>query len=143
MKRNVLYPIKDELRYKRIEYLIKMLLKSNKKFDCPLKAHKHVSECLRKVEDMYAPSRKTTMHICEIGLLNLNKISQIYCLKMNQHTLLIHENGAYAIYRSDIIVRIHSAFNWKQYRENSVCLVQIKNSEGKSLWENEYNLALH
>ncbi len=143
-KLKILNALREDLpKYQRVRHLMEVLMNLNQRFDCPQQAHRHIADCLKIIEKHFVPSKKSTMDIYDFCHFFLNNNSDIYySCQFRDHHVLIHRNGSYAIYRSKIQLEQSSDFNWSLYRKRATCLTQIKNSENKSIWENEYQLAL-
>jgi hypothetical protein len=130
----------DSPKYYRVERLMQVLANLDQRFNCPKGAHRHIIGCLRIVEEHFVPSKRSTMQMYDFCHFFINDSAGIYyCFQFRGHHVLIHRNGAYGIYRSAVGIKQGSNFDWSFYRENSVCLVQVKNSKDESLWQNEYN----
>ncbi len=134
------HPKEDCKKYQRIEKLIEVLANLDEKFDNRYDAYKHVFDCLIIIEKAYAPSKQTNMSMVSFQGFDFCMQSEIYFSdELRKHSVIIHRNGAYAIYRSSIEIKHYFNFlDWSFYRRNSTCLVQTKNSTGQSIWQNHY-----
>jgi hypothetical protein len=139
-KKYLSFEKESQKKYYRIQKLIEVLVNLDQKFDCRHDAYKHIYECLNIIEKAYVPSDKPAMTMISFQGFNFCMQSELYFSdELRKHSVIIHKNGAYAIYRSKIEIKHYFKFlDWKLYRRNSTCLVQIKNSKNQSIWENHY-----
>lgn len=130
----------------RIELLFKELIKLNESFNDPDKANAHIRYCLAEIEAEHAIS-DLPMSIHRLTRFGYFATERIHFSETVQHLIIIHTDGAYAIYEkkkdrnslwlsypseSPEFLRKDLSF----YKKGTTKKVFICDISGKTIWKN-------
>lgn len=115
----------------RIEHFLKLLIKTNAKFNRHMDAYKHLVQCLEKVERIYKVSDISYMAVPEFARFNLDQKYQLYYRGTVNQVIFLNQNGAYGIYKNP---KSYTLTDLALYKKEAVCLVNIPSKSGQPLW---------